>query len=94
MPDDLTPEDMAALRRLRRKPSNRPVKIYVGELTPVTTSEDLRTLFERYGPVTSAEIFGGGRFGRVVMTDGGRQAIERLNGVELHGKPIEVGELD
>ena len=92
MPDDL--DEREALRRLRRKPPNCPVKIYVGELTPATTPEDLRAMFERYGVVTSAEIFGGGRFGRVVMTDGGREAIERLNGVELHGKPIEVGELD
>jgi hypothetical protein len=94
MPD--APEEREALRRLRRKPPNRPVKIFVGELTPATSPADLSALFERYGSVTSAEVFvqGGTAFGRVVMADGGREAIERLNGVELHGKPIEVGELD
>lgn len=73
-------------------------RLYVGNLAYSTTADDLRTAFEQYGSVTSANVISDretGRsrgFGFVEMDDGGESAIEALNGQDLQGRTLTVNE--
>jgi len=75
-------------------------KLFVGNLSFNTTSEDLETLFGQVGAVTSASVISDkftGRsrgFGFVEMTNSqdAQTAIERFNGAELQGRALTVNE--
>jgi RNA recognition motif-containing protein len=73
--------------------------IYVGNLPYNSTDEDLREVFEQYGPVKSARVItdretGRSRgFGFVEMDDeAGDAAIEALNGSDMGGRALRVNE--
>lgn len=73
--------------------------IYVGNLSPRTTQEEIRTLFEQYGEVMSVELItdrysGESRgFAFVKMGDqGAREAIAALDKKEVDGRAIKVNE--
>ena len=74
--------------------------IYVGNLDYTVTSDDLRTLFEEFGVVATAEIqvktrTGQSRgFGIVEMPndDEAKTAIEGLNNRDHHERPLKVNE--
>lgn len=74
------------------------MNIFVAKLSPITTGEDLQQLFQEYGRVTSAKVLidrETGRskcFGFVEMEDyeEGNNAVNALNGAELHGCMIIV----
>jgi len=74
------------------------VRLYVGNLPFEATGEDLREIFECYGPVDDAIIVtrpGGGRprgFGFVTMTDAhdADTAIAQLDGHPLANRPLKV----
>ncbi len=74
------------------------MNIFVAKLSFDTQSEDLQKVFETYGSVSSANVIkdkftGRSRgFGFVEMDndDEARQAIEALNGSELHNRTIVV----
>ena len=76
------------------------MRIYVGNLAYTAADEDLRTAFEAYGQVTSAQVVmdrdtGRSRgFGFVEMPDDteGEAAIENLNGISLVGRAITVNQ--
>lgn len=76
------------------------MKLYVGNLSFDTTSEDLKELFAKSGAVTSADIVtdratGNSRgFGFVEMSDRSEavRAIREINGTELHGRDLTVNE--
>ena len=76
------------------------MNIYVGNLSWQMTDEDLRTLFEQYGSVTSAKIVKdkvSGRskgFGFVEMSDaaGAQAAIDGMNQKEVDGRALTVNE--
>ncbi len=76
------------------------MNIYVGNLSPEVTENDLREAFETYGQVSSAKVIkdrftGEPRgFGFIEMPDQqeARSAMEGLNGSELKGKAIIVNE--
>ena len=76
------------------------MNIYVGNLSWQMTDEDLRTLFEQYGSVTSAKIVKdkvSGRskgFGFVEMKDTthANNAIEKLNNTSFNQQSIVVNE--
>ncbi|CDS07593.1 hypothetical protein LRAMOSA01542 [Lichtheimia ramosa] len=71
--------------------------IYVKNLNPDVTDEDLRTLFGNYGTITSAAVakddqgvsrgFG---FVNFEKHDDAHQAVQELNGSEYHGKALYV----
>jgi cold-inducible RNA-binding protein len=75
-------------------------KLFVGNLSFDTTSNDLEALFGEVGQCQSASVIADrdtGRsrgFGFVEMSsaDDARQAIERLNGREIQGRSINVSE--
>ena len=76
------------------------MKIYVGNLSYESSSEDLQEAFSPYGQVTSAEVIvdrysGRSRgFGFVEMaeTSEGEAAIRELNGKDLGGRVLTVNE--
>lgn len=75
-------------------------KIYVGNLGFSVSNEDLKTKFEQYGTVSSANVImdrDTGRskgFGFVEMSSAqeATQAIEALNGSEFSGRQMNVSE--
>jgi RNA recognition motif-containing protein len=73
-------------------------RIYVGNLSFDTSADELRETFEQYGQVTSASIVSDRDTGRsrgfafVEMSDGADEAIEALNGADLHGRTLTVNE--
>jgi RNA recognition motif-containing protein len=73
--------------------------IYVGNLPFSATEEELRTLFEQHGAVHSVKLISDretGRprgFGFVEMDPApAAQAIERLNGTDMGGRPLRINE--
>ena len=73
--------------------------IYVGNLPWSTTDADLRNMFSQYGEVSSAHVIedretGRSRgFGFVEMDDeGGRKAIQAVNGTDFQGRNLKVNE--
>lgn len=76
------------------------MKLYVGNLSYSTTSDDLSRLFEQVGTVESVELISDrdtGRskgFGFVSMAtrEEGEEAIEQFNGREVNGRNLTVNE--
>ena len=76
------------------------MKLYVGNLSFQTSSDDLQQLFAQAGTVESASVVedrdtGRSRgFGFVEMSskEEGQAAIEQLNGKELGGRTLNVNE--
>ena len=73
-------------------------KLYVGNLSFDTSSNDLREAFEQHGTVNSADVVADrdtGRsrgFGFVEMSNGAEEAIKALDLSELQGRKITVNE--
>ena len=72
-------------------------RIYVGNLHPVTTTDDLQTLFAEFGKVSRVGILredtGKSRgFGFVLMgkDQEGQNAIHGLNGKSVNGRALAV----
>ena len=76
------------------------IKLYVGNLSFSTSSEDLQQLFAQVGTVESASVIedrdtGRSRgFGFVEMAskEEGQKAIEQFNGTDLNGRNLTVNE--
>lgn len=76
------------------------IKLYVGNLAPETTSDDLNALFAKSGSVNSAVVITEREsdtsrgFGFVEMSSqaDGDGAVRDLNGKELHGRSLVVNE--
>jgi RNA recognition motif-containing protein len=74
-------------------------KLYVGNLPFNVTEDDVRQLFEQYGPVKSVSLINDretGRprgFGFVEMEDAGANAAkEALDGSDFQGRALKVNE--
>ncbi len=76
------------------------MNIYIGNLSPETTEDDLRAAFAAFGEVDNANVIkdkysGESKgFGFVEMgsKEEAEKAIEELNGQDLQGSPINVNE--
>lgn len=76
------------------------MEIFVGNLAPQTTEEELTALFKTFGEVRSAEVkrdlFSGVSKGFGFVDMPGKQhslnAITGLNGKDLNGQPLRVNE--
>jgi RNA recognition motif-containing protein len=73
-------------------------KLYVGNISFDTTSDDLVQAFSQFGSVLSAQIVTDRETGRsrgfafVEMHDGGEAAIAGMNGQQLQGRTLTVNE--
>ncbi len=73
-------------------------KLYVGNISFQTTSDELVQAFGQYGTVTSAQIVTDRETGRsrgfafVEMTDGADEAIAAMNGALVGGRTLTVNE--
>ncbi|XP_050525068.1 RNA-binding protein lark isoform X7 [Daktulosphaira vitifoliae] len=70
--------------------SVRTFKIFIGNLSEKTTSNDIRPLFEKYGKVVECDVMK--NFGFVHMDDenNGRAAIKGLNGTMVNDLAMKV----
>ena len=74
------------------------VKLYVGNLAPATTENDLRQLFAQSGTVTSVNLIKDRTTGQskgfafVTMSSaaGAQKAVAKLHKFELAGRPLKV----
>ena len=67
--------------------------LYVGNLSYSTTEEELKSLFDPWGPVAEARIVQGRGFGFVdVPEEKAAEAIESTNGKEYQGRTLTVNE--
>jgi RNA recognition motif-containing protein len=74
------------------------MNIYVSNLSFHTTSEDLKTLFSKFGEVTSAKVImdkmtdRSRGFGFVEMSseENGKEAMTALNNKEIEGRALSV----
>ncbi|KAI9291611.1 splicing factor, CC1-like protein [Neoconidiobolus thromboides FSU 785] len=74
-------------------------RLYVGNLQPNLTREDLKQLFDPFGPIDFIELptdiaTGRGRgyaFIQYRRMEDARTALAQMNGFELGGRPIKVG---
>jgi RNA recognition motif-containing protein len=73
-------------------------KLYVGNISFETTSDDLVQAFSQFGSVLSAQIVTDRETGRsrgfafVEMHDGAEAAITAMNGQQLGGRTLTVNE--
>lgn len=73
-------------------------KLYVGNISFDTTSDDLVQAFSQYGTVLGAQIVSDRDTGRsrgfafVEMNNGGDEAIAAMNGAQLQGRTLTVNE--
>jgi len=75
-------------------------RLFVGNLSPDTTSEELLALFSEVGEVDSCNLITdrdsgrskGFAFVEMKSKDSADSAKERLNGQDLHGKPLKVND--
>jgi cold-inducible RNA-binding protein len=73
-------------------------RLFVGNLSPETTSDELRTLFSEVGVVDSCQLIMGPDtsrskgFGFIEMnsSESAGAAKEKLNGQVLHGRTLKV----
>lgn len=77
------------------------MRMYVGNLPYTTNDDELRGIFEEFGPVTDVKVImdretGRSRgFGFVEMEDdSARNAMAQLNGQEIGGRTLRVNEAE
>ncbi len=67
--------------------------LYVGNLSYSTTEEELKSLFDPWGPVGEVRIIQGRGFGFVDLDEEkAAEAIEQTNGKEYQGRTLTVNE--
>ncbi len=67
--------------------------LYVGNMSYSTTEDEIRTLFEPYGPIAEVRIIGDKGFGFVEVPEENMQgAIDATNGKEFGGRTLTVNE--
>ena len=73
-------------------------KLYVGNLSFETTTADLEAAFAPFGSVRSAQVVTDRDTGRsrgfafVELSEGGDDAIAKMNGAQLQGRTLTVNE--
>ena len=67
--------------------------LYVGNLPYRTSEDDLRTLFEPFGPIGEIRVIDNKGFGFIdIPEENAEAAIEATNGQDLGGRTITVNE--
>jgi RNA recognition motif-containing protein len=67
--------------------------LYVGNMPYNASEDDIRTLFEPYGPIAEVRIIGDKGFGFVeIPEEQMAAAIDAVNGTEMGGRTLTVNE--
>lgn len=67
--------------------------LYVGNMSYNSTEDDLRRIFEPYGPITEVRVIGDKGFAFVeIPAENADAAIQATNGTELGGRALTVNE--
>ena len=67
--------------------------LYVGNMPYSASEDDIRNMFEPYGPIAEVRIIGDKGFAFVeIPEENAAAAIEATNGVDLGGRPLTVNE--
>lgn len=67
--------------------------LYVGNMPYSTTEDELREMFEPYGPISDVRIIGDKGFAFVeIPAENVESAIEATNGKDLGGRTLNVNE--
>jgi RNA recognition motif-containing protein len=67
--------------------------LYVGNMSYSTTENDLRTMFEPYGPIAEVRVIGDKGFAFVeIPAENMAAAIDAMNGKEVGGRTLTVNE--
>ncbi len=67
--------------------------LYVGNMSYSTTEDELRSLFESFGPIAEIRVIGDKGFAFVeIPEENMAAAIEATNGKEVGGRPLTVNE--
>lgn len=67
--------------------------LYVGNMSYSTTENDLRELFEAYGPIAEVRVIGDKGFAFVeIPAENMQAAIDATNGKEVGGRALNVNE--
>jgi RNA recognition motif-containing protein len=94
----MTPSDGQGRSKKEKKRKTMSKNIYVGNLSFDSTESSVREAFEAYGTVDEVKLITDrdtGRprgFGFVVMSSGGDEAIQALDGTMLDGRNLKVNE--
>lgn len=65
--------------------------LFVGNLSPDVTENELRTTFEEFGKVTSVKLVTRRRLAYIEMdSDGASAAVEGLRGKQIQGRTMDV----
>jgi RNA recognition motif-containing protein len=99
-PPATVPANLSACFQLFKRKINMSAKLFVGNLSFETTSDEIRDLFSEVGPVESCQVITDrdtGRskgFGFVEMNSKAEanSAKEKFDGQELHGRALKVDE--
>ena len=75
-------------------------KLFVGNLSPDTSGDELRDLFSEVGEVDSCQLITDRDSGRskgfafieMKSIDNANTAKDKFNGQDLHGKPLKVSD--
>jgi len=75
-------------------------KLFIGNLSPDTTGDELRALFAEVGEVDSCQLITDRDSGRskgfafieMNSQENANSAKEKFNGQDLHGKPLKVND--
>lgn len=68
-------------------------RLYVGNLPYEVSEDDLRSLFEPYGPITDVQVISGRGFAFVeVPAERAQDAIQAINGTTQWGRGLVVSE--
>ncbi|KAM8971785.1 RNA-binding protein 14 isoform X5 [Petaurus breviceps papuanus] len=86
---ELRPGRALVVEMSRPRPLNT-WKIFVGNVSAACTSQELRSLFERHGPVIECDVVKDYAFVHMEKEADAKAAIEQLNGKEVKGKRINV----
>lgn len=66
------------------------VKIFIGNLSPETTSDELRSLFSQYGKISECTVVKNFAFVHMDSKAEAEEAIRNLHDYELNGQPMNV----
>jgi RNA recognition motif-containing protein len=84
-------DELGVSRKEGKQMANK--SLYVGNMAYSTTENDLRTLFEPFGPIADVRIIGDKGFGFVeIPEENMAAAIEATNGKDFGGRTLTVNE--